>query len=575
MKPKLLVFPSRRAALVGAVLPVSAGAPADGAEKPAFSGYSSSAWAAPVKIEIYEPTIPIPATPQAEFEMAYTKVEADSGSSAGRASWLWPGDSIGEGAKTVIENLGLPEELSGPLAAQGYPVQVNSSQPGGEATMADEPFPGTVMETSASESTTIAQTGFSPDGDVHAPADGDGKGGGGKDGGAGTPGVPGLPEIPGLPALPGLSGVSGSPTDALQDFGQAITGTSVATADDPADDPAPTTPGAPGIPPELAALVDFEGYTSSSQNVASADKVVTSSRSALGDVQLLGGLITLDGVVVTSTSSSDGKTGRAHGKASLGGMTIAGQAFTFGPDGFEAAGQHTDIPGLPDQADQALAQLGVKLILPKPTLQEKGDQATSEMAGLRIQVDVSTLRKKLDALPLQQLVDTVPDQAGQLKTPAPSGDRAVAAHRRDPRQRWQHGRHRARHRHPDQHPRQRPRLVRGRLGWWWGRLRRRRTKLGWRAVGGRSGGHRVGAVGRRRPRRQRTGGLGPAAALLDPRRDPRRWHRPRRRRRHLAPQGGPARPRWRRLLHPRPRQRPSRPPKGLTMTTVRPAGSCR
>ncbi len=305
--------------------------------------------------------------------MAYTKVEADSGSSSGRASWLWPGDSIGEGAKTVIENLGLPPELSGPLAAQGYPIQVNSSQPGGEAKMADEPFPGTVMETSASDTKTIAQTGFSPDGDVHAPQDGS-HDGGGKDGGEGTPGVPGLPEIPGLPALPGLSGVSGSLTDALTAFGQAITGTSATTADDPGDDPAPTTttPGAPGVPPELAALVDFEGYTSSSQNVASADKVVTSSRSALGDVQLLGGLISLDGLVVTSTSSSDGKVATADGKASFGGITIAGQDFSFGPEGFDAAGKETKVPALPDQATKALAQLGVKLIAAQADVEGEG-----------------------------------------------------------------------------------------------------------------------------------------------------------------------------------------------------------
>jgi hypothetical protein len=166
-------FALAAAALVGAVLPVSAGAPAAGADKPAFSGFSSTAWAAPVKVEIYEPTIPIPATPQLELELGYTTVEADSGSSMGRASWLWPGDSVGEGAKTLIENLGLPPELSGPLAAQGYPVQVNANQPSGAAHQADEPFPGAVMRTDAGAKRTIAQVGFSPDGEVQ-----DGTGGG-------------------------------------------------------------------------------------------------------------------------------------------------------------------------------------------------------------------------------------------------------------------------------------------------------------------------------------------------------------------------------------------------------------
>ena len=76
------------AGLVAAVLPVSSGGAS--AAEDSFSGYSATATAAPVRIEIYEPTIPIPANPQFELELGYTKVEADSGSSLGRASWLWP-----------------------------------------------------------------------------------------------------------------------------------------------------------------------------------------------------------------------------------------------------------------------------------------------------------------------------------------------------------------------------------------------------------------------------------------------------------------------------------------------------
>jgi hypothetical protein len=402
------IFAVAAGALVGAVLPVSASAPAEGADKPAFSGFSAVASAAPVKIEIYEPTIPIPATPQLEFEMAYTTVEADSGSSMGRASWLWPGDSVGEGAKTVIENLGLPEELSGPLAAQGYPVQVNANQPSGEATQADEPFPGTVMRASAGDKKTVAQVGYSPDSQVQDGTDG----GGNQDGDEGTPGVPELPGVPGLPGIPGASG-----TDLLAEFGQAITGSSAATdEDEPGDDPATPGGGAPGVPPELAALVDFEGYTSSSQNVATDSKIVTTARSALGDVSLLGGIITLDGIVVTSSSSSDGVRGKPTGQATLGGMTIAGQAFRFGPDGFDAAGQHTDIPGLPDDPAKALHQLGVKLTLPEPGTEKKADGATSDMSGLQVEIDTSQLRKQLDAVPLADLVAQVPDDAGELKS---------------------------------------------------------------------------------------------------------------------------------------------------------------
>ncbi len=405
-----LLVPVSAAALAGFVLPMSASAPAAGEEKPAFSGYSSSAWAAPVKIEVYEPTIPIPATPQLEFDLGYSKVEADSGSSLGRASWLWPGDSIGEGAKTVIESLGLPEQISGPLAAQGYPVQVNASQPSGEGTASDEPFPGTVMRTSAGEKTTVAQVGFSPDGEVRD---------GSEHGDGGAPGLPGLPGIPGLPPIPGLPGSAGG-GDLLQQFGQAITGsTGVATATDgpqgdPQDDP-PGGTGTPGLPPQVAALVDLEGYASTSKNVVTESKVVTTSRSALGDVYLLGGTIQLNGVVVTSTSSSDGAKGTSGGKATLGGITIAGQEFSFGPGGAEGAGQHADVPELPDQATAALDQLGVKLTLPKPGLDKSGDQASSSMAGLVVEIDTAKLRKQLDALPIGDIVDAFPSDPPELK----------------------------------------------------------------------------------------------------------------------------------------------------------------
>src|SRR6478609_2628923 len=203
MTYKRTLVPLAAAAVLGGMLPASPGVAAD---KPTFSGYSADAWAAPVKIEIYEPTIPVPANPQLEVELAYSTVEADSGSSQGRASWLWPGDPVGEGLKTFVTQLGLPEQLG----EAGYPVQVNAAQPTGEAAQSDEPFPGTVMRTSATERKTQAQVGFSPDGAVDDGTATDG----GQDGDAGTPDVPALPGVPVLPGVPGVG------PDALEQFGQ-------------------------------------------------------------------------------------------------------------------------------------------------------------------------------------------------------------------------------------------------------------------------------------------------------------------------------------------------------------------
>ncbi len=181
------------AGLVGAALPAAPAQASVVPAKPGFGGFSASSTATPLKLEIYEPTIPVPASPQAELSFAYTKTASSTGPSAhGRASWLWPGDPVGEGWKTFVEQLGLPSQLGD----GGYRVQVNSETPGGPESESQEPLPGTVMRTSSSPEMTVAKAGYSPDGDV---SDQDPQGGG-------TPGVPGAPGVPGVPGAPGVPG---------------------------------------------------------------------------------------------------------------------------------------------------------------------------------------------------------------------------------------------------------------------------------------------------------------------------------------------------------------------------------
>jgi len=175
-------------------------------------------------------------------------------------------------------------------------------------------------------------------------------------------------------------------------------------------------PAVPALPPELAMLVDLEGLASSSRSTVEDGQVRVTARSALGDVRLLGGIVTLEGVVVTSSSTSDGKRSTPKGRVRLGGLTIAGQSFGLGPDGFEAAGQQTPIPGLPDQAEQALAQLGISLELPKPDRTRKARAASSSTAGLRVEIDSGRLLSRLDTLPLADLLDVMPSEAGELKS---------------------------------------------------------------------------------------------------------------------------------------------------------------
>lgn len=90
-----------------------------------------------MRLEIFEPSIPIPSDPQIELRLAYTKALADSGTSTARSSYLWPGDALGEGIKTFFEQLGLPTTL----VEDGYPVQINAGFPSGEAKDREEPLP--------------------------------------------------------------------------------------------------------------------------------------------------------------------------------------------------------------------------------------------------------------------------------------------------------------------------------------------------------------------------------------------------------------------------------------------------
>ena len=72
-------------------LPMRWSRPPCGRRSNDFAATAPAPWPAPVNIEIYEPTIPIPASPQAELQFGYTKVVADSSASRpGRL--LWPGD---------------------------------------------------------------------------------------------------------------------------------------------------------------------------------------------------------------------------------------------------------------------------------------------------------------------------------------------------------------------------------------------------------------------------------------------------------------------------------------------------
>ena len=379
--------------------PTSAPTPTDTGT---YSGYSSSGVASPIKIEIFEPTIPIPTVPQAEFDFGYARVKADSGSTKARASFMWPGDGVGEGLKTFFSQLGLPTSL----VENGYPVQVNSLYPSDTTKQQNAPFPGTSMTATSGKGSARATVGFSTDCNA-----GDGAGddsGDSSDAGGLLPGLPGVPLLDNLTDILGVLGL-GRTSSTSRSFSRA-------DGEDSPDDPADSD--VCQLPAALSALIDVNGYVADSHSVSDGSLVTSTSRAALGDVRLLGGLVTMSGITSTVVSSSDGTTGQSKGRADYGTVTIAGQTFGLGPEGYVAAGTPGTIPGLPDNPTAALAALGITVQLPKPTYKADGDKASGTIEGLIVTIDLKTLKPVLSQLPLGQILAQIPfpPEAALLKS---------------------------------------------------------------------------------------------------------------------------------------------------------------
>ena len=380
------------AGLAGTALLPGAGA---ATAEPAFAGFTTEATATPVKLAMFEPVLPIPSEPQAEMNLAYTTVQSATGPSAtGRASWLWPGDAVGEGCKTFVEQLQLGDTG---LCADGYPVQVNSQTPGGPEHQADEPMPGAVMRTSSDGDRTVAKVGWSPDGKVEQREpekgdDGDGEGDG--DGGGGEE-----PENP-LPV----------PGD-LSELGAAITGKQSL-------EPEPEPNGL--VPEELAAVVDAGGMASVSEVLTGGDTIRSVATSRLKDVALLNGVIGIETVKVVSTTTSNGRKATTDLDTRVAGITLAGTPIVLDRRGVRLADQEAPIEGLPADPNEALQQIGVRLVLPKGERSAKGESATAAVEGLRVELDLAVLRKQLDTGPLEDVVSDItkqfPEDAKELRS---------------------------------------------------------------------------------------------------------------------------------------------------------------
>ncbi len=327
-----------------------------------YGGFTTSAIASPLKLEIFEPVLPVPTEPQAEFDLSYTRVLGASGpSSTARASALWPGAAVGEGLKTFGEQLGLPAALTG----GGYPVQANAGFPGDTAEQYQEFFPGMIGRVNAGDKRSTAKAAYTSS-DVN-------------DGDAGDSKAP--------PA---------NPLDALTRL--------FAPTSAPSTNPLGT----------LGLLIDFDGMTSVSSSDYDGTTAVATATSRIGELRLLGGIIKLTGVnVVTKVTSTLDGGAKTSQTVDVGGMTVAGQKFAYGPDGFTAVGKNTPIPGIPASAAGLLKTLGVAIEVPEPEITKSGPTAKVIAEAVRISLDTKPLRTNLPKLPTDDLVNGLPALPGQ------------------------------------------------------------------------------------------------------------------------------------------------------------------
>ncbi len=193
------------AALVGTVLPLArARQQSARARQPAaFSGYSSTAWAAPVKVEIYEPTIPIPVDAPAGVRARLLQGRGRLGQLLGRASSAVAGRLARRGRQDRHREPRPPRAAVRAARRPGlpHPGQLLPALRRGRAVRrAVPPAPSCAP---ARRRTTIAQVGFSLDGQVEDGSDKGGSGGGGCARCAGPARHAGDPRAAGRPRVPG------------------------------------------------------------------------------------------------------------------------------------------------------------------------------------------------------------------------------------------------------------------------------------------------------------------------------------------------------------------------------------
>ena len=326
-----------------------------------LGGYTASARAEVVHVEIYEPVIPIPGSPQIDGSVAYTKATTDTGpANRATASYLWPGDVIGDGFEQLTHHPG-----------QTYPVQVNSRYPATQSAPANNTAQitdGNGMTTESSATLTkgtVTLVGIS---------------------GAGTNLVSGVGT--GLSGLLGKSSAPKAPTIPL---------------------PVPET----GV---VAGLVNANNVTSDSQTLLGQNTVTATAHAAAANLSLFAGLVKLDGVDVRSEVVSDGAKATSTGVAKIGGITLAGVKLDLGSNGLDLSGTNAALPDLGATLSSLVKSIGISMSVTPVTKTVTGATGTVTSQVLQVSLDTTPLKSILN-VPLNAVVKLLGSKAATQLAP--------------------------------------------------------------------------------------------------------------------------------------------------------------
>jgi hypothetical protein len=298
-----------------------------------LGGYDAVATAAVVRLEVFDPTIPIPATPQLDGSVGYSSSIVETGpTTRALASYLWPGTVIGDGFDQLLKQPGAT-----------YPLQVNSRYPA----TTTAPANNTIQFTDGNGMTTSTD-GFNTKATVT------------------------------------LLGLAGDNTNITGGLG---TGLGKLMTKDPTKAHKGLSPQPLPIGKSLAALITAQNLTSTSTTTV-AGKILTSvAHAAATNIGLLGGIIKINGLDVLSKVVSDGTKATVSGDATIGSVSILGVKLPI-----SAQGINLGLPALSKTVSDLLSTLGLGFQTVPTAQSVTGAQGEFHSQALVLTIDTKPLK---------------------------------------------------------------------------------------------------------------------------------------------------------------------------------------